>query len=53
MQLYVDYLREINHPDAEKRAAMVESLRANLPSPPQPSAAPSPPPTPNQIPPNT
>ena len=34
MQLYVDYLRELNHPDAEKRAAEVESLRANLPSPP-------------------
>jgi len=34
MQLYVDYLRELNHPDAEKDAAHVESLRANLPSPP-------------------
>ncbi len=27
MQVYVDYLRELGHPDAEKRAAEVEQLR--------------------------
>jgi len=34
MQLRVDYLRELNHPDAEKDAAYVASLLAKLPSPP-------------------
>ena len=34
MQLRVDYEREINHPDAEKHAAHVESLRAKLNSSP-------------------
>jgi len=28
MQVRVDYLREIGHPDAEKDAARVERLRA-------------------------
>ena len=27
MQVYVDYLRELGHPDVEKRAAQVEKLR--------------------------
>ncbi len=30
MQAYVDYLREIGHPDAEKRAARVAALRARI-----------------------
>jgi len=30
MQLYVDYEREIGHPDAEKHAARVERLRKRL-----------------------
>jgi tetratricopeptide (TPR) repeat protein len=30
MQVRVDYLREINHPDAEERAAEVEALRARI-----------------------
>ena len=30
MQVYVDYLREIGHPDAEERAAKVEGLREAL-----------------------
>jgi hypothetical protein len=32
MQVYVDYEREIGHPDAEKHAAHVAALRARLKS---------------------
>lgn len=30
MQVRVDYLREIGHPDAEKRVAEVEALRGRM-----------------------
>jgi tetratricopeptide (TPR) repeat protein len=30
MQVYVDYLRELGHPEAEKRAAYVAQLRQRL-----------------------
>ena len=30
MQVYVDYLRDLGHPDAEKDAAKVEELRKKL-----------------------
>ena len=30
MQVYVDFEREIGHPDAEKDAAQVKALRAKL-----------------------
>jgi hypothetical protein len=30
MQVYVDYLRELGHPDAEKRATRLEQMRAQI-----------------------
>ena len=30
MQVYVDFLREISHPDAEKHAAEAEQVRQRL-----------------------